>query len=64
MYAIETNNFNSTEFDKMMFLQSYSVMGFYRDHLLIFAVLAALEPSYPVATSIIIVGTFAAHAMI
>ena len=63
MYVTETDNFNSTEFDKMMFMQSYSAMGFYRDHLLIFAVLAPLDPSHPAATSIL-VGTFAAHTMI
>ena len=28
MYATETENFNSTKFDKMMFMQRYSVIGF------------------------------------
>ena len=64
MYATETDNFNNTEFDKMMFMQSFSDDGVIKGIIsLIFAVLAALDPSYPAATSSL-VGTLAAHARI
>ena len=64
MYATETDSLDCTELHKMMFMQSYLVMGVFTGITsLNFAVLAALDSSYPAATSTL-VGAFAAHVKI